>query len=154
MIGNEPILSETGVQQGDPLGPVLFALAAEEIARSVRSPINNWYLDDDTISGTVEGVCEDRRWIIPMLSDIGLEVNPTKSEVSNVSCDNFQSVLLAIESALPKVTVTERLSTMSSRLESIEANPAFFLLRNCPSMPRLLLSLEALRATDCTQTLR
>ena len=27
----------------------------------------------------------------------GLEVNPTKSEVSNDSCDNFQSVLLAIE---------------------------------------------------------
>ena len=42
-----------------------------------------------------------------MLSDIGLEVNPTKSEVSNVSCDNIQSVLIAIESALPGVTVTE-----------------------------------------------
>ena len=77
-----------------------------------------------------------------MLSDIDLEVNPRKSEVSNVSCDNFQSVLLAIESALPGVTVTdledlsivgapidingcrtvvhkavERLSPMSSRLE-------------------------------------
>ena len=43
-----------------------------------------------------------------MLSDIGLEVNPTKSDVTNVSCDNFQGVLLAIESALPGVTVTER----------------------------------------------
>ena len=42
-----------------------------------------------------------------MLSDIGLKVNPSKSEVSNVSCDNFQSVLLAIESALPGVTVTQ-----------------------------------------------
>ena len=40
VIGNETILSETGVQQGDPLGPVLFALAVDEIARSVRSPIN------------------------------------------------------------------------------------------------------------------
>ena len=34
VIGNETILSETGVQQGDPLGPVLFALAVDEIARS------------------------------------------------------------------------------------------------------------------------
>ena len=108
MIGNETILSETGVQQGDPPGPVLFALAVDEIARSVRSPINIWYLDDATIGGPAESVCEDLRRIIPMLSDIGLEVNPTKSEVSNVSCDNFQSVLLAIESALPGVTVTER----------------------------------------------
>ena len=41
-----------------------------------------------------------------MLSDIGLEVSPTKSDVSNASCDNFQSVLLAIESALPGVIVT------------------------------------------------
>ena len=111
----------------------------------------------------MECVCEDLRRIIPMLSDIGLEVNPTKSEVSNVSGDNFQSVLLAIESALPGVTVTEhedlsilvapididgcrtgvpkaveRLSTMSCRLESIDAHTAFSILRNCLSMPRLL----------------
>ena len=103
-----------------------------------------------------------------MLSDIGLEVNLTKSEVSNVSCDNFQSVLIAIESALPGVTVTEnedlsilgapinvngcrtevpkaveRLSTVSSRLESIDAHPPFFLLRNCLSMPRLLFKLRS-----------
>ena len=43
-----------------------------------------------------------------MLSDIGLEVNPTTSGVSNVSCDNFQSVMLAIKSALRGFTVTER----------------------------------------------
>ena len=114
----------------------------------------------------MESVCEDLRRLIPMLSDIGLEVNPAKSEVSNVSCDNFQSVLLAIESVLLGVTVTERedlsilgapignngcrtgvlkavelLTTMSSRLELIDAHLAFFLLRNCPSMPRLLLKL-------------
>ena len=176
VIGNETILSETGVQQGDPLGPVLFALAVDQIARSVRSPINIWYLDDATIGGPAESVCEDLRRIIPMLSDIGLEVNPTKSEVSNVSCYNFQSVLIAIESALQVVTVTEReglgilgapidingcrtgvlkaierLSTMSSRLESIEAHPAFFILRIAFRCHVFFLSLEALRATDCTQ---
>ena len=111
----------------------------------------------------MESVCEDLSRITPMLSDISLEVNPSKSEVSNFSCDNIQSVMLAIKSALPCVTVTERedigilgaptdvnscrtgvpkaverLSTMSSRLESIDAHPAFFLLRNCLLMPRLL----------------
>ena len=119
VIGNETILSETGVQHGDPLGPVMFALAVpkksewklplhgrityrhcpqpklyllvkhhilaideasqqQQIARSVRSHINIWHLDDATISGPVESVCEDLRRIITMLSDIGLEVNPTK----------------------------------------------------------------------------
>ena len=97
-----------------------------------------------------------------MLSDIGLEMNPSKSEVSNVCCYNFQSFMLAIESALPGVTVTERedlrilgapidingyrtgvpkavelLSAMSRRLESIDAHHAFIHLRNCLSMPRL-----------------
>ena len=103
-----------------------------------------------------------------MLSDIGLDVNLTKSEVSNVSCDNFESVILAIEPALPVVTVTERddqciigapidingcrtgvfkavecLSTMSIRRDPIDAHPAFFLLRNCLSMPRLLFKLRS-----------
>ena len=36
VIGNETILSEKGIQQGDPLGPVLFALAVDKIARSIR----------------------------------------------------------------------------------------------------------------------
>ena len=168
MIGNETILSETGVQQGDLLGPVLFTLAVDEIARGVRSRLNIWYMDDSTIGGPVESVCEYHRGIIPMLSHIGLEVNPTKSEVSSVSWDNFQSVLLAIESAIQGVTVTERedlgilgapidingyrtgvrkaverLSKISSWLESIEANPAFFLFLNCLSMPHLLLKLRS-----------
>ena len=36
----------------------------------------------------------------------------------------------------------ERLSAMSSRLESIDAHPAFFLLRNFRSIPRLLFKLR------------
>ena len=147
VIGNETVLSDTGVQQVDPLGPILFAMAVDEIARSVRSPINIWYLDDATIGGPVESACEDLRRIIPMLSDIRLEVNPTKSEVSSVSCNNSQSDLLAIESALPGITMTvredlsilgspidingyhtgvlkavERLSTMPGRLEYIDTH--------------------------------
>ena len=110
MIGNETILSETGFQKGDPLGPVLFALAVGKIARNVRPPINIWYLDDATFIGPMMSVCEDIRRMIPMLSDFGLEVNQSTSNFSSVSCDNFQSVLLAIESALPGVTVTGRRS--------------------------------------------
>ena len=38
-IGNETILSETGVQQGDRLGTVMFALANDEIASIVKHHI-------------------------------------------------------------------------------------------------------------------
>ena len=36
LIGNETILSETDVQQGNPLGQVLFALAVDEAARDTN----------------------------------------------------------------------------------------------------------------------
>ena len=34
------IQSSSGVQQGDPLGPLLFALAVDETARSVSTELN------------------------------------------------------------------------------------------------------------------
>ena len=43
-----------------------------------------------------------------MLSDVDLEVKPLESEVSKASCDNFQSVIIAIQSARPGITVTKR----------------------------------------------
>ena len=171
MIGNETILFETGVKQADPVEPVLFALALDEIAIGVRSPNNIWYLDDATIGGPLESFCKDLRRKILMLSDIGIEVNPSESDISNISCANFQSVMLAIESTLLGITVTERedlsilgapiginscrtgmskaaerLPAMSSRLESTDAHPAFFLFRNCLSMPHLLFKL---RSSSC-----
>ena len=90
VIGNETILSETGVQQGDPLGPVLFALAVDEISRSVRSPTNIWYLDDATIGGPMESVCEDLRRIIPMLSDIGLKVTKQSRKCQTFPVTTFK----------------------------------------------------------------
>ena len=157
VIGNETILSETGVQQSDPLGPVLFAMAVGELARSVKSPMNIWHLEDATIGGPMESVCEDLRRIIPMLSDIGLEVNPSKSKVSNVFC-----VMMANQSALSGVTLTKRkdlcilgspidingcragLLEAVDRLSIIDAHHAFFLLRHSFSMLLLLFKLRRL----------
>ena len=43
--------SVTGVQQGDPLGPALFALAIYGVTSEVKSDLNVWYFDDGCISG-------------------------------------------------------------------------------------------------------
>ena len=48
------ITSLTGVQQGDPIGPLLFALAVDHIISGVESELNMWYLDDVTICGSPE----------------------------------------------------------------------------------------------------
>ena len=41
--------SETVIQQGDPIGPALFALSVDEAARGIQSEFNVWYLDDATL---------------------------------------------------------------------------------------------------------
>ena len=48
-----------GVQQGDPLGPLLFALSLQEVLVELLSLFDEasgkiWYLDDGTIFGRLE----------------------------------------------------------------------------------------------------
>ena len=50
LFSNYTIWSETGVQQGDPLGPLLFCSAIhpilEKINKECNLDINAWYMDD------------------------------------------------------------------------------------------------------------
>ena len=56
-LGEHTILSQSGVQQGDPLGPLGFALTLQPIIERIKEEvpslkINVWYLDDGTLCGT------------------------------------------------------------------------------------------------------
>ena len=46
LASDHPICSATGNQQGDPLDPDLVANAVDDVASSLSSEINIWYLDD------------------------------------------------------------------------------------------------------------
>ena len=46
------ITLSTGVQQGEPIDSLLFALAVDQIASGVESELNVWHLDDAAIGGT------------------------------------------------------------------------------------------------------
>ena len=53
--GEHTLWSHQGVQQGDPLGPLLFALVLHPLACKIRDSftlsLQAWYLDDGTIIG-------------------------------------------------------------------------------------------------------
>ena len=67
-----PFGSSQGVQQGDPLGPLLFALGLLRTCRTLKQKLQNdtlsvWYLDDGTVVGDIEEVLAawriiQRRW--------------------------------------------------------------------------------------------
>ena len=59
LLNDCPIYSCCGVQQGDPLGPLGFALVLQPVIEKIKEEvpsllINVWYLDDGTLCGTEE----------------------------------------------------------------------------------------------------
>ena len=51
VLGDHSINSCSGVQQGDPLGPLGFALMWSKSFVSKSLLLNAWYLDDGTLVG-------------------------------------------------------------------------------------------------------
>ena len=104
---------------------------------------------------------------------MGLDVNPAKSDISNIglSQTEFQKVVSSIEAFLTSVSITpienlcilgslihqegirnslinklDSFNSMSEKLSSIDSHPAFFLLKNCLSFPKLV---YLLRSASC-----
>ena len=59
IFGPHLLESACGVQQGDPLGPLLFCLVIKGLTERIKSTLNVWYLDDGTIGGPISSVIAD-----------------------------------------------------------------------------------------------
>ena len=53
------VKSEEGVQQEDPLGPLLFSLGLLDLVRSCQSKLSTWYRDDGSLVGSPDMVLAD-----------------------------------------------------------------------------------------------
>ena len=164
-IGESTIPSCCGVQQGDPLGPVGFSLAVDDCARSMKSPLNVWYLDDATLAGPVGVVAKDLLNLQSQLPELGLELNSAKCEFAVLGKPSevlHASIVDAMQAALPGIRETplEHLNLLGSplhetgiqaatdiaagtvsmlcdRIRALDTHTAVFFLAHHVSAPRL-----------------
>ncbi|XP_026410732.1 uncharacterized protein LOC113305956 [Papaver somniferum] len=134
--------SALGVQQGDPLGPLLFALTLHPLVKSIASrctlDLHAWYLDDSTIIGdTLEPSIDPRSTtdgVFP--SDIGRPSNGVKLIGGPVGLDlNFISGML-----LTRVSKTVQLMSVIKKLK--DPHSEMLLFRNCTGVSRLYFAMR------------
>jgi len=164
-INGNHLRSSRGIQQGDPLGPALFALTIHPIVKSLGTELNLWFIDDGTIADTADVVLASLDHIIKESDRVGLSLNLKKCEFATISpdasdraavmekfhdyspdirCmpDNDTTLLGAPLTETSISTIlnlkTNQFKTLSERLSTISAHSAFFLLRLSISTPRLI----------------
>ena len=159
--------SAEGVQQGDPLGPLLFCLVIHPLVLQLESELRVFYLDDGTLGGPEADVLHDFQLINQEAADLGLELNHMKSELiceepagrdllrmaPNLCKVNKEDATLlgspignhrSIDEALTKKG--NSLKIMGSRLCHLRMHDALILLRHSLAIPKIL---YLLRTAPC-----
>ena len=81
---DEVIESAVGVQQGDPLAPVLFCMVLKKVINAISDScaldINLWFLDDGVIAGPAEEVSRALDVIEQVGPKLGLYTNLSKKD--------------------------------------------------------------------------
>ena len=91
LLGPHRLSSARGVQQGDPLGPALFAIAIHDIILQAQTSTRQafpgelhftaFYLDDGVVAGSARAVRSYIDTLEAALADAGLDLNKAKCEV-------------------------------------------------------------------------
>ena len=80
------IPSREGVQQGDPLGPLLFSIVIQELIKKIAVEVpgldlNKWYLDDGVLAGRAADVRLAYKLILDHGPALGIFLNEGKCEL-------------------------------------------------------------------------
>lgn len=177
MFGNSFILSESGVQQGDPLGPLLFCLTINKLIKCLNSQFNTWYLDDGSLGDKPDVVLNDLKTIIELSKSLGLELNFKKCELFfvkefdnrilskfNFLCPNIRILDKSNLSLLGSPLTDEALNiclkskkdclqNLLSRLNDLPSHISYVILKHCFSSPKFTHVLRCYPTWHCRNTL-
>lgn len=78
--GHGLITSERGIQQEDPLGPLLCCLCTHSVAKKPKLKVHVMYLDGTTLAGRPEDVLTDQTFIADAFTELGLKLKLQKWE--------------------------------------------------------------------------
>ena len=101
--GSAHLLSAGGVQQGDPLGPLLFAGALHSLALELRQgPLDMafFYRDDGVVAGDAAAVGAALAHIQAQSANLGLHLNLDKSEVISLGATSHPALAAHLPPAL------------------------------------------------------
>lgn len=105
--------SETGCQQGDPLGPAIFSLAIHPVITALNSKFNIWYLDDGTIGDDATSVLNDLKSIKEQFKQLGLQLNFSKCELflsDSIPTVGKEDIVLKFKDLAPDIKILNKQS--------------------------------------------
>ena len=79
-VGDSVILSQRGVQQGDPCGPLGFAWGIQDVLEEVAAKVSwqAWYLDDGILLGSLDQLTSALCHLRHQFAERGLTINLAK----------------------------------------------------------------------------
>ena len=152
--------SSEGVQQGDPIGPLLFCLTIHKLISNLKAEFNVFYLDDGTIGGNLDDIFDDLKSIEEKGKELGLHLNVEKSELISHDQSSVEVLLSSfpglqfvnandatlLGSSLGDIASinetleakTNQLKLIGERLCYLHSHDAITLLRHSFAIPKLL----------------
>ena len=156
------IQSEEGVQQGDPLGPVLFCMAVQPLLSEAQVDLRIGYLDDLTFGDSLPKLADALIALQDSASDVGLKLNINKCELITSASAVIPPSLACIKRVDPSIATllgsplqsstamreelerqVSRLQVATERLKYLQSHDAMVILRHSMSMPKLLYTLRS-----------